>query len=95
VVKEMRLWYIQKEETRMDISYRLKPDELNDDFFKILKETFMGKEIAVTVEEIRDETEYLLSTEENRRHLSKALEDAKNGAPVHAMTIDEMEAMIG
>ncbi|MDR3161453.1 MAG: hypothetical protein LBU28_07555 [Spirochaetaceae bacterium] len=78
----------------MDITYRLKPGELNDDFFKILKETFTGKAIAVTVEEIKDETEYLLSTEANRGHLSKALEDVKNGSRVHAMTIGEMEAMI-
>ncbi|MDR3124189.1 MAG: hypothetical protein LBU16_10500, partial [Treponema sp.] len=61
---------------------------------KLLKETFTGKAIAVTVEEIRDETEYLLSTEANRRHLLKAVEDAENGKHLHAMTIEEMEAMI-
>jgi hypothetical protein len=78
----------------MDITYRLRPDELNDNFFNLLKETFTGKEIAVTVEEIRDETEYLLSTKANRGHLLKAVEDAKSGRYVHAMTIEEMESMI-
>jgi hypothetical protein len=78
----------------MDITYRLKPNELNDDFLKLLKETFGGKAITVTIEETRDETEYLLSTEANRRHLFKAVKDAEKGSYVHAMTIEEMESMI-
>jgi hypothetical protein len=78
----------------MDITHRLKPNELNDEFLKILKDTFRGKEIAVTVEEIEDTTAYLLSTEANRTHLYDALESVKNGQCVHTMTVEEMEAMI-
>jgi antitoxin YefM len=78
----------------MDVVYRLKPNEINDDFLRVLKNTFLGKEIAVTVEEIPDETEYLLSTEANRKQLLQAVEDIKNGKCVHTMTIEEMEAMI-
>jgi hypothetical protein len=78
----------------MDVTYRLKPSELTADFLRILQETFMGKEIAVTVREIQDTTEYLLSDEENSRRLYKALDDAKNGRCVHTMTLEEMEAMI-
>jgi hypothetical protein len=51
----------------MNVKYRLKPNELTIDFFKILQETFMGKEIAVSVREISGATEYLLDDEENRR----------------------------
>ncbi|MDR1839298.1 MAG: hypothetical protein LBQ93_06945 [Treponema sp.] len=78
----------------MDVTYRLKPDELNNNFFRILQETFMGKEIAVSVKEISGTTEYLLSDEENRRHLLRALDDAQKGHCVHTMTLEEMEAMI-
>jgi hypothetical protein len=78
----------------MDVTYRLKPDELNTDFFRILQETFMGKEIAVSVREISGTTEYLLSDEENRRRLFRALDDAQDGHCVHTMTLEEMEAMI-
>ena len=78
----------------MDVTYRLKPDELNTDFFRILQETFMGKEIAVSVKEISGTTEYLLSDEETRRRLLKAVDDAQNGRCVHALTLEEMEAMI-
>jgi homoserine dehydrogenase len=78
----------------MDAIYHLKPNELNADFFKALQETFMGKEIAVTVSEISGTTEYLLSNEENRRRLLNAIEDAKNSRYAHTMTLDEMEAMV-
>ena len=79
----------------MDVTYRLKPDELNDDFLKILKQMFLGKEVAITVEEVQDETEYLLSNKANREHLLQAVEDMKHGRNVHTMSIEEMESMIG
>jgi hypothetical protein len=78
----------------MEVTYRLKPNEINEDFLKTLKETFWGKKIAITVEEIEDETEYLLSNEVNRKHLLDAVEDVKNGRTVHTMTLEELEAMI-
>jgi hypothetical protein len=78
----------------MDVTYRLKPGELNEDFLNILKNTFWEKEIAVTVEAIEDETAYLLSDAANRKHLLDAVEDIKNGRNVHTMTVEEMEAMI-
>jgi len=78
----------------MDVTYRLNPEELNDDFFKTIKQTFFGKKIAITVEEVPDETEYLLSNEANREHLLRAIEDNKHGRNVHTMSIEEMESMI-
>ena len=78
----------------MDVTYRLKPEELNDDFFKTIKQMFLGKEVAITVEEVPDETEYLLSNEANRKHLLQAVEDMKQGRNVHTMSIEEMESMI-
>jgi hypothetical protein len=78
----------------MDAIYHLKPNELNDDFFKILQKTFMGKEIAVTVSEITGTTEYLLSNEENRHRLLNAIDDAKNEHYAHTMTLEEMEVMV-
>ena len=78
----------------MDVTYRLKPEELNDDFFKTLKNAFLGKEIAITVEEMPDATEYLLSNEANRDHLQQAVEGIKKGQTVHTMSLEEMESMI-
>jgi hypothetical protein len=78
----------------MDITYRLKPNELNDDFFKTLKNTFLGKEISVTVEEIEDTTAYLLSNEANKEHLLEGVESSKAGSCVHSMSFEELETMI-
>jgi hypothetical protein len=78
----------------MDVTYRLKPEELNDDFFNTLKQLFFGKDVAITVEEIPDTTEYLLANEANREHLFQAIDDMKHGRNVHTMSVEEMEAMI-
>ena len=78
----------------MEVTYRLKPEELNDSFFTMLKKAFLGKEVSITVEEVPDETEYLLSNEANREHLLQAVEDMKQGRNVHTMSLEEMESMI-
>lgn len=78
----------------MEVMYRIKPYELTPDFFDALKATFQGKEIQMSIKTIQDETEYLLRSEENRRRLFKSLENIKHKRYVHAMTIEELEAMI-
>ena len=83
-----------EKELIMEVTYRLKPDELNDNFFLMLKNAFLGKGVSITVEEIPDETEYLLSNEANREHLLRAVEDIKQGRNLHTMSLEEMESMI-
>jgi phospholipid N-methyltransferase len=78
----------------MDATYRLKPYELNIDFFETLKRTFKDKEIVVSVEEIQDETDRLLSTEASRKYFSEALEAVKRGVPYRTMTMEELDAMV-
>ena len=78
----------------MDVTYRLKPEELNDDFFKTVKNLFVGKEVAIRIEEVQDETEYLLSNGANREHLLNAVNDIKHKRNIHTMSIEEMESMI-
>lgn len=63
----------------MYTSFHLNADELNEDFFKKFKVMFKSKRISITVEEEMDETEYLLSTEANRKHLEEALKNVKAG----------------
>lgn len=59
-------------------TYRLKADELSTDFIKALKKVYQHREIEIIVQEIQDETEYLLSTQANREHLLRAIENVKN-----------------
>ena len=77
----------------MIATYQLKPHELTDDFLKTLKETFYDREVTITVEEIFDETEYLLQPEANRKHLLAGVEAAKQGRFSNTMTFEEAEAL--
>ena len=57
----------------MELTYRLNANELNEDFLKSVKALFKTKRISIFVEEEMDETDYLLSTEANRKHLEAAI----------------------
>jgi antitoxin YefM len=63
----------------MYTSFHIKASELDENFLKGLKTMFKNKRIAITVEEEMDETEYLLSTEANRKHLDDAIKNVKKG----------------
>jgi antitoxin YefM len=92
------MYYIVKykngKEKSMQATYRLYAEEITENFLKGIKETYHNKEIEITVQEVEDETAYLLKSEANRRHLLEAIEAAKNGKVFRTMTIEEMEAMI-
>jgi phospholipid N-methyltransferase len=78
----------------MNATYQLKPYELNVDFFESLKQTFKDRDIVLSVKTIQDETDFLLSTEANRKQLFEALEAAKKGVPYRIMTMEELDAMV-
>lgn len=63
----------------MDVTYRLKANDLTEDFIRSIKAIFNNKEIAITIEEKMDETEYLLSSEANRKMLMESIGQAKKG----------------
>jgi antitoxin YefM len=60
----------------MDAIYRVKADELDQDFLDALKTMFKDKEIEIAVFE-RDETAYLLRSPANRERLLRALTDVE------------------
>jgi len=47
-------------------------------------------EVIVLIEEKRDSTDYLLSTEANRRHLEEARQDAQNPEKLIYVDIDNL-----
>jgi antitoxin YefM len=55
----------------MTATYQIAPNELNH-FIESLRKSFGGSPLKITVEEL-DETEYLLSTQDNRNHLEDAI----------------------
>ena len=74
----------------MIATYRLRADEINDTFLKTIQSNYMNKEIEITIQEVEDETEYLLKSEPNRRHLLKGIEEIRSGAPLQTMTVEQL-----
>lgn len=62
----------------MITTYRLRADELDEDFIASLRVLFKDKEVEITVAEV-DETSYLLRSDANRRHLLQAVENIERG----------------
>ncbi|MBS1487510.1 MAG: hypothetical protein JST43_07955 [Bacteroidetes bacterium] len=58
---------------------------------KSIKEAFGNKDIEITVSDEMDATEYLLSSEANKKHLYKSIEQFKNGEVI-SMTVAELQA---
>jgi antitoxin YefM len=74
----------------MKTSFRLNERELTDDIINIIRTAFKNKEIEITVSDFLDETEYLLSTDANKKHLQKSIADIENGEGI-TFTLNELE----
>ncbi len=74
----------------MITTYRLNSKELSDEIIRSIKEAFKDKDIEITVSDLADETEYLLSSEANKKHLYRSMEEleAGKGTP---MTLAELQ----
>jgi antitoxin YefM len=74
----------------MKTSFRLNEKDLTDDIINIIRTAFKNKEIEITVSDLLDETEYLLSTEANKKHLQKSIADIENGEGI-TFTLNELQ----
>ena len=62
----------------MQSTYRVRADELTDDFVEALKVAYKHREIEIIVSDDVDETDYLMSSPANREHLLRAIENVNN-----------------
>lgn len=74
----------------MQSTYRVRADELTDDFVQALKVAYKDKEIEIVVSDVVDETDYLLSTEANREQLLGAIKDIEAGENLTSFSIDDL-----
>jgi len=77
----------------MVATYRLKTDEITENFFRNIRENYRNKEIEITIQEVEDETDYLLKSEANRQHLLRGIDEIRSGAPLQTMTVEQLNGL--
>lgn len=73
----------------MQSSYRLKANELDEQFIAGLKATYKDKDIEIIVYEV-DETEYLLRSEANRVRLIQAKANIDNKTNLVEVDLEDL-----
>ncbi|TAE35502.1 MAG: hypothetical protein EAY66_08660 [Sphingobacteriales bacterium] len=63
----------------MTATYGISKHELNADFIEAIKKTFKTEKVLIQIDEVMDETEYLLSTPANSDFIKKSIQQIKNG----------------
>jgi antitoxin YefM len=86
--------YDGMKEAGMEAVYRLRTEELSEAFLLGLKETYRNKEIEIVIQEVEDETKYLLKDEANREHLMRAIAADKAGKRYRTLSMEELENMV-
>ena len=74
----------------MQTTYRVHADELTDDFLQALKVTYKDREIEIIVSDNVDETDYLMSSQANRDHLLRAVDNISNRKNLVEISSDEL-----
>jgi antitoxin YefM len=74
----------------MQTTYRVRADELTDDFVQALKVTYKDREIEIVVSDVVDDTDYLLSTAANREQLLGAIKDIESGENLASFSLDDL-----
>ena len=74
----------------MVTTYRLRADELDQDFIEALKTLFKDKEIEIIVSEV-DETAYLLQSEANKERLLQAVQNINTQQKLVEVSLDDLQ----
>lgn len=74
----------------MRTTYRLKANELDEQFIAGLKATYKDKDIEIIVYEV-DETEYLLKSEVNRQRLMQAKQNIENKTNLIEIDLEDLQ----
>ena len=78
----------------MTTIYRLNVNELSEELLHSIRAAFKDKVIEITVTEAMDETDYLLSSEANKKHLEQSQQSLQQGKSI-TLTIQELEEKYG
>lgn len=74
--------------------YKLRADELDQQFLDTLKQQFHDREIEIAVSEAadnpEDETAYLLRSPANRERLLRAIDNVAKGRDLEVVDLDDL-----
>ena len=73
----------------MHITYRLRADQLDENFLEDLQNTYKDKEIEIVVYEV-NETKYLLKNAANKQRLLKAKNNIERGIYLVEVNLDSL-----
>lgn len=59
-------------------TYRLKATDLSESILDAIKTAYQDRQIEITVQEIEDETDYLMSSQANSEHLLNAIKNIES-----------------
>ncbi|OHD82343.1 MAG: hypothetical protein A3J97_06945 [Spirochaetes bacterium RIFOXYC1_FULL_54_7] len=74
----------------MYTTYRLNADELSDTFIKAVRQTYKNRTIEIIIQEVQDETEYLLSSKANKEHLLRSIQNVANHTNLVQVHLEEL-----
>jgi len=78
----------------MTTTYHLNVNELSVELLNSIKAAFKDKTIDITVSEAIDETDYLLSSEANKKMLEESMQQLKDGKGI-TFTTEELQQKYG
>ncbi len=78
----------------MTTTYHLNVNELSVELLNSIKAAFKDKTVDITVSESMDETEYLLSSEANKKMLEESMQQIKDGKGI-TFTLEEFQKKYG
>lgn len=71
-------------------SFTLRTEELNANFIETIKNLFADREIEIIVQDAQTDTDYLLKSPENRKHLLQSIASLENGQRLHVLSESDL-----
>lgn len=78
----------------MESTFRINANELDMDFINKIKTLFKGKNLEVVIQVQEEETDYLLKTKANKKHLLKAVSDINKNKNLKTLDISKLRELV-